>query len=269
MIGEGLSGQLLAAIGGALIGVVVTLLLSRQILLRKINQQLKATREQFVALASHYLLTPISIIQGSLAQLQESESSMSIEQRHKQYDNIEKGQQRLWILAEEFILVNQIEQGMMTLKLDAVNVTDLVISSMEVVDIFAREKKVELSMEDKTQALREARVDQRRMRQALVALLDNAIKFSPEGKRVVSRVWSEANVFAIEVSDSGEGMSDEAVRLATQTFARGTSSYTFDHEGIGLGLYTAIAIVREHGGEIRINSQQGKGTNVQIRFPAS
>jgi signal transduction histidine kinase len=255
-----------AAGAGFLLGSLLVGLLLARASVRRSSVQLKRAKEQFIALSSHYLLTPISIIQGAVAQLQERDSSLTVEQRQKLYGSVFKGQQRLWILAEQFILVSQIEEGMLQLKLEAGDVTALAENAAESVDIFAREKEIQVKIDDQTSANREARFDHRRMRQALVAVLDNAIKFSPEGSTVQVSILPEDSAFAFDVTDVGTGMPSETVRRITSTFTRGTSSYTFDHEGIGLGLFIANAIMREHGGELRIVSGK-RGTTVTLRFP--
>ncbi len=253
---------------GLALGLLFAYLVIRPIIVHRARRQMQKTKDEFIGLSSHYLLTPISIIQGALAKLQEQESTLKVEDRQKLYGNIEKGQQRLWILAEQFVLVSQIEQGALKLKLEAGSVSDAVQGALATMDIFAREKGVHLEFKDSTKTLQQARFDHRRFKQALLAIVDNAIKFSPQGATVKVTVIQEPHSFAIEVNDVGPGMSSDAVRTATQAFARGTSSYTFDHEGIGLGLYTANSIIREHGGELRFDTQNKGGTTITLRFPS-
>jgi two-component system sensor histidine kinase CiaH len=254
--------------GAFVVGAVVSAFAVRAIYKSRAGRSLTKTKDEFVALASHYLLTPISIIQGGVAQLEEQDATLTGDGRHKLYELITKGQQRLWILAEQFVLVSQIEDGGLRLKLEAVNLRDTAQNALTSVDIFAREKSVHLELIDETKAIQEARLDARRVKQAIIALLDNAIKFSPEGAKVTIKIIQEAHSLAVEVGDNGIGMTSQAITTATQRFSRGTSSYTFDHEGIGLGLYTANAIVREHGGELTFDTSRKRGTTVTLRFPS-
>ncbi|HSI21328.1 MAG TPA: HAMP domain-containing sensor histidine kinase [Verrucomicrobiae bacterium] len=248
-------------------GILVSYLIIRRPLKHRYQLELRQSKDQFISLASHYLLTPISIIQGALAPLQENDSALTVEERQKHYLNIQKGERRLWILAEQLLLVSQIEEGMLKIKLEASNIADAAESAIAAVDVFAREKKLQLVFENATQALQQGRFDVRRVKQAIVAVLDNAVKFSPENGIIRVVLRQDDSVFVIQVIDQGAGMSTEALRTATQTFARGTSSYTYDHEGIGLGLYTANAIVREHGGELLFDSKPKQGTTVTLKFP--
>lgn len=248
-------------------GVLLTVLFIRTYLDRRSQTTLSKAKDEFVALASHYLLTPISIIQGTITRLQEQDSTLNVDERQKLYTDISKGQQRLWILAEQLVLVSQVEGRMLKLKIETNSVITVVQSALEAVDIFARAKNIKLQLADQTGPVQEARFDTRRMRQAVIAILDNAIKFSPEGTTIVAQVTQEPQSFAIHVTDQGPGMSGKAIDTATQRFSRGTSSYTFDHEGIGLGLYTANAILREHGGELRFDTSSRRGTTVTLRFP--
>lgn len=251
---------------GFVVGVLFTTLIIRRIVINRATKALREAKEQFVALSSHYLLTPISIIQGAIARLQDSDSKLTTEDRRSLYENIQKGQQRLWILAEQFILANQINEGMLTLKTEAVSVLDIVTEAVSALDVFAREKHLALELRNSTNALQEVRVDRRRVKQALIAVIDNAVKFSPEETTIHVTITTGDGMFEVAIADNGGGMSGSAISQVTQAFGRGTSSYTFDHEGIGLGLYIANAIVREHGGELRINTTKA-GTTVALRFP--
>jgi two-component system cell cycle sensor histidine kinase PleC len=257
---------LIAALGGG-IGILFSFTVVRGVMLRDARKRLRKQKDQFVAIASHYLFTPISIIQGALASLQETDGGQTVEERQRLYGTIQKGQQRLWILAEQFVLVNQIEEGMLRLQMETGRPADAIQGAVTAVDVFSREKKVEITFDDQTKALQEAHIDRRRLQQAVIAVLDNAIKFTPEGGQIAVRLMPEAHSFAVEVEDTGPGMTKEAIAMATQAFARGTSSYTYDHEGIGLGLYTASAIMREHGGELLFDSNRRRGTLVTLRFP--
>lgn len=264
---EGLSQYLIYFGAGLVIGVLAAVVIIGRIMSAKARRSMSQTKDEFIALASHYLLTPISIIQGAITQLQERDSSLSAEERQKLYGLVLKGQQRLWILAEQFVLVSQISTGTMRLKLEAGNVADMVQSAIAAVDVFAREKNIRLEMIDDTAALREDRFDARRMKQTVLALLDNAVKFSPESSVIQVHVANREHSFAIEVIDQGPGMTGAAVDTVAQRFARGTSSYTFDHEGMGLGLFIANAIIREHGGELQFDTGRKRGTMITLQLP--
>jgi signal transduction histidine kinase len=265
-----LEGQLVLAlvlVPVFIVGLVIGYVSAVRVYKRRSQERLKKSKDQFVSLASHYLLTPISIIQGALSRLQEADSALSVEDRLKLYETINKGQQRLWILAEELILANQIEGNMLVLKRETNNIADVVEDSVAAVDIFAREKQIRLVIDNQTIAIQQARFDYRRVKQAVIAILDNAIKFSPEGSAVRSTIRLDGQYVFITIEDQGMGMSRAIIDSLATSFTRGTSSYTYDHEGIGLGVYIANAIAREHDGVLQYTSQPTKGTVAVFQFP--
>lgn len=234
---------------------------------RRLGKEVMESKDQFVALASHYLLTPITIIQTALSRLQEADTQLSLEQRMKLYNAIGLGQQRLWIIAEQLVLINEIEQGGIQLREEVADLAEVVSSAVSAMDVFARAKSVELYVQNDAQQPVQTKIDARRVKQAIIAVLDNAIKFSVEGMSVWAEIAVEDNMLVVRVKDQGIGMPEEVMRHLTEKFYRGSSVYSFDYEGLGLGLHIAYAIVRMHGGLISFESKPKQGTIATIQFP--
>ncbi len=258
---------LLAAIAGALGGALLTGILMQGSLKRFFERRLKESKDKFIALASHYLLTPITIIQTALSRLQESDSSLTMEQRLKLYDAIGMGQQRLWIIAEQLVLINEIDQNNLKPRMDVTDFAEVVGGAVSSMDIFARNKQVSLMFENAIHEPVQGRMDARRIKQAVIAVLDNAIKFSMEGTQVRAQISIEEGDFILRVKDQGIGMPEEVLQHTGERFYRGSSIYEFDYEGLGLGLHIAQAIVTLHGGTVRFDSQPRLGTIATLRFP--
>ncbi|HEV7371113.1 sensor histidine kinase [Arenibaculum sp.] len=111
--------------------------------------------------------------------------------------------------------------------------------------------------------------DETRMKQAIINLLSNAIKFSPEGSTVkVAAQLRDTGGISIQVRDEGIGMSSEEIAVAMQRFRQVSRGFKRVHEGTGLGLPIAEALVKLHGGELRICSSPGAGTTAIIELPA-
>jgi signal transduction histidine kinase len=272
MLTMDISSLSIVALTSSLAGIVLGILLST-VIFRRIDRShfeadLRARKDQFISLSSHYLLNPITIIQTAISSLKERDSALTADQRLPLYDAIERGQQRLWIITQQLILVGEIDQDDLQVHLAVANIYDTVTSAISSVDSFAREKGISIKLEDSSHDVREARFDARRMKQALIAVLDNAVKFSLEKGEVVVRVGWESNIFTVEVEDFGIGMPEGIVEHISEKFFRGSDTYTFDYEGIGLGLHIAQAIVRMHQGNISIQSKPKQGTLVSVQFPS-
>jgi signal transduction histidine kinase len=112
------------------------------------------------------------------------------------------------------------------------------------------------------------RADARQLRQMLLNLLSNAVKFTPPGGRVEVRAAAEPQGgFRIVVSDTGIGIAPEDLPRVVEPFFQVDSSLSRRHEGTGLGLTLVAAMIREHGGTLRLESELGKGTTATIGFP--
>ncbi len=107
-----------------------------------------------------------------------------------------------------------------------------------------------------------------RLKQILLNLLGNAVKFTPPGGNVkVAARICESGRYTIEVSDNGVGIAEDDIPKVLEPFGQARDVHTRDHEGTGLGLYLAKSFTEMHGGTLDIVSGLGKGTTVTLRFP--
>jgi signal transduction histidine kinase len=112
------------------------------------------------------------------------------------------------------------------------------------------------------------RGDEVRLRQILLNILNNAVKFTPTGGRVSLTVaWNEENALEVEVSDTGIGIAPDDLGKVLLPFGQAGDIMTRKHQGTGLGLPLTKALVELHGGRLRIESALGQGTTVRITFP--
>lgn len=254
-------------VGGFVLAMLFYYLFLRKKIVTRMEKIVRDRKDQFTGLASHYLLTPITIIQTAIAQLQEDHATLSPEKRAHLYDAISMGQQRLWIIAEQLVLINQIDFNEMRLQSEAADIVDTVSGAIASVDVFARIKKITIHFQDDTKEMRQGRFDPRRMKQAIIAVLDNAIKFSMESTQIIVSVGLEEGYFNIQVQDQGIGMASNVIEHLSEKFYRANGIYNFDYEGLGLGLHIADAIVRQHQGRMVFQSKPKQGTVVTIQFP--
>lgn len=258
---------LLAGVAGFGLAGLIYVSLIRVRVKRHLAEELKHAKNQFVGMTSHYLLTPITIIQTAVARLQEGDTGLSLDERRRLYRNIEMGQQRLWILAEQMVMINEIEEGNLQLNQEVINLPDLVSSAVTAVDVFVREKNVQIKFFDNTKETRQVRGDQRRLKQALIAILDNAIKFSMPERVVQVQLDCQDGLFLITVTDEGVGMDNDVLERVSEKFYRGNDIYAFDYQGMGLGLFIASSIMKAHQGTLSIESHAKRGTVVQLQIP--
>ncbi len=115
--------------------------------------------------------------------------------------------------------------------------------------------------------LPDIRVDPERIRQILYNLINNAIKYTPEGGRVLVRTWAADGMAYIQVADTGRGMSEEEKAQLFQIYYRTEEARRSDISGTGLGLFIVHTMVEAHKGSIDVETQLEQGTRFTVRLP--
>lgn len=225
-------------------------------------------KTQFIAITSHYLLTPLSIIEGTISHLQEKESTISLKEREEQHEIIKESADRLLRIADQMLLVNRLNDGKLNLNLAAQSLSSITQEVVNKHDRAAKRRGIFIRFIADPHNRYEGQYDGDALRSAINSIIENAIKFSHDGAQVVVLIEEKEGHHLIEVRDQGIGMTAEQLQMAKDKFYRGTPPYQFDYEGIGLGLYVSDVVARSHKGEIIIQSS-GKehGTVVQLVLP--
>lgn len=226
-----------------------------------LNEDLKKaieSRNLFMSLASHELKTPLTVISlysDSLAK------KVSTESGKRDAEKIKSAIKRVNYLVNEFLEVDSYNKGELHYKFNRTNLYDLIKS----VVLWYKNDKLSPNINYNLNENREFEtfIDQEKIREVLINVLNNAIKFSPEASEIDIETKQKNGKFYISVTDHGEGISKNNLTNIFGRFYKGTSKKT----GMGLGLYLAKKIMRTHKGEIEVKSQLGKGTTVVITLP--
>jgi signal transduction histidine kinase len=231
------------------------------------NEQLREAdrlKDEFVALISHDLRTPLTSIIGYL-ELVLDDHNLTGEQRG--FLNVaDRNADRLLRLVNDLLFVARFEAGELELRPTELDLAAVVRQSVEESGPRAAAGGVELSCE--AAAVSAVQADKGRMFQLVENLVSNAIKFTPEGGEVRVSVTPVNGVVRLEVADTGIGIAlGEQERLFERFFRASTAS---EHQipGTGLGLYITRAIVEAHGGSIAVRSDPGEGTSFCVELPA-
>ncbi|WP_310484078.1 PAS domain S-box protein [Chamaesiphon sp. VAR_48_metabat_403] len=242
------------------------------------NQELqRATRlkDEFLATMSHELRTPLNAILGMSESLQDLVfGNLNSSQIHA-VSTIEKSGAHLLSLINDILDVSKIAAGKLTLNPSKVALSELCQSSLILVEKQASDKQIQIL----TQLSVEPDwilVDERRMRQVLINLLNNAVKFTPHGGSIKLAVsvesvaicdLTEGACLCFSVSDTGIGISQADRSKLFQPFVQVDSSLNRKYQGTGLGLVLVKQIVELHGGYIKIDSEVGIGSCFSIMLP--
>jgi signal transduction histidine kinase len=236
----------------------------RQLALK--NEQLVEAdrlKDEFVALISHDLRTPLTSIMGYL-ELVLDDHNLSEEQRGY-LSIVDRNADRLLRLVNDLLFVARLEAGQLDLHPAELDLAAVVRQSVAEAEPRAAARGVELACE--ASDVPAVNADKGRMFQLLDNLVSNAIKFTPEGGDVRVSLARVNGFVRLEVADTGIGVdADEQQRLFERFFRASTAS---DQQipGTGLGLYIARAIVEAHEGSISVESVPGEGTSFRIDLP--
>jgi signal transduction histidine kinase len=228
-------------------------------------QQLDRMKDEFVALVSHDLRTPLTSIRGYIELLLEGLGGDLSDEQRKWMDVIDRNSARLLRLVADLLFIAQLDAGRISLERTAVVLTDVAAETVEAVAPTAETRKVTLALDaDGTVVLHG---DRARLGQLIDNLVSNALKFTPPAGRVDVRVGGDDATAWIEVADTGMGISDVDKQHLFERFFRTAAANSAAIQGTGLGLAIAKGIVDAHGGTIGVRSVEGSGTTFRIELP--
>ncbi len=229
-------------------------------------KDLERTRRDFVANVSHELRTPLSLIKGYVETLIDGASS-DPEVSGKFLRTIEKHANRLAFLIEDLLAISQLESGQALMNRCNGELRPLVGRVVE--DLATKAEARGMRLLNEVPAELRLRVDPDRLQQVLFNLVDNGIKYGRAGGtvRVGGRVDPDAGRVEVWVSDEGQGIPAEALERVFERFYRVDAARSREQGGTGLGLAIVKHIVQAHGGEVRAESEVGRGTTFRVLLP--
>jgi two-component system phosphate regulon sensor histidine kinase PhoR len=222
-------------------------------------KKLERVRSEFLANVSHELRTPIFSIQGFLETLLDG----AVDDQNVNRDFLRKAHKhtaRLNTLLTELIEISRIESGEMKMSFRYFSILDFVRQIVDEMHPQADRKGLTLRLRDTNDVPENVYGDRDRLKQVLVNLIDNAIKYSDPGGTVEVGIGQEGNRCAVWVSDTGPGIPEEHQGRIFERFYRVDRDRSREVGGTGLGLAIVKHIVEAHGGSIRVRSAPGKGS---------
>jgi signal transduction histidine kinase len=236
---------------------------------RNVTEQraLDELKGEFVATVSHELRTPLAAIYGSAQTLQRQDLTLDPETRTRLLDVITAESERLTRIASDILLANTLSSGRLRLDHRRVDLAELATEVVEEVRAaFAERPEISIELAG-AEGAGEIVVDGDRLRQILINLLDNAVKYSPEGGRVQLELESRASGIRFAVSDEGLGIPSGEQQQIFSKFYRVDPSLSRGVRGTGLGLYICRELARRMQGHVSVESREGQGSTFYVDLP--
>ena len=224
-------------------------------------------KSEFLANMSHELRTPLNAIIGFSELIRYRSTDKESPAKALEYaEHISNAGQHLLAIISDILDLSKIESRALKLDLELLGIQHTVRECLTLVQTRIEEKFQTLTLRI-ADGIAPFPHDRLRVKQVLINLLTNASKFTPEGGEITVAVASETAHVLVAVIDTGVGMTPDQIEQAVKPFGQIKSAYIRNHDGAGLGLPIAKAMVEEHGGKFFILSEPKVGTHVNFSLP--
>lgn len=230
------------------------------------EQEVEAVKSDFISIVSHELRTPLTAIKGFLSMLVQKDFGPLTDRQLYFMERVYQTNQRMIHLVEDLLDASYIESGKIKLKIAPTAVEPLINDVVAELASKGFERQIMLKINRKHK-LPLVLADEVRLRQILVNLVDNAIKYSLPKSEVSIDFKAQGNELVISVKDEGVGITPAHLERLFQKFGRIYNPMSVQAGGTGLGLYIVKNLVESHGGKIWVSSREGKGSRFSFTLP--
>lgn len=230
-----------------------------------IERSVEMLKSSFVSTASHQLRTPLTGIKWGIAALKQNTGPSLNQDAHTLIERLESSTDHMLQLINDLLNVSRIEEGA-TVSIGEIDLVALLADLVHDLRFDAEHKKLTFDTSI-TKELPLLKGDIDRLRIAIRNLLENAIKYTPEGGKVMLGAAVAGDHVEITISDTGIGIDKDALPFLFNKFYRAPNAVRQQTEGTGLGLYLCKTIISQHGGTVSVDSAPNEGTTFTIRLP--
>lgn len=224
--------------------------------------ELERRKDDFISIASHEFKTPLTTLKGFVQILRYTTTNFSADQC-RYLDKMNNQIDKLTVLVNDLLDVSKLQLDKLKLSTDPFNMDSLI---HEVAEYF---KSSDHEIVVYSHTSQKIKADRDRINQVLVNLISNAIKYSPQAKKVVVRSKKEGKFLEVSVQDFGIGIYKKDQERVFERFYQARNKIRGSFAGLGLGLFICSEIIKRHNGQIWVESVKGKGSTFHFRLPLS
>ena len=225
--------------------------------------ELEHHKDEFISIASHELKTPITSLKVFNKLLQKKLENAPLAELHRYISKIDEQTSRLTSLVTSLLDLSRVQTGKMKLEKAPFDLNDLLRDTVEAVQETTHKHIIIV----KGRIKKIVNADRYRMYQVLVNLLTNAIKYSPDGKKIIVTIKENGEHVQVQVKDAGIGIDKKNQKKIFERLFQVPSPNKKMLPGLGMGLYITEEIIRKHGGKIWVESTKGRGSTFYFTLP--
>ncbi len=237
--------------------------------LRRSNAKLKQldeAKDEFISMASHQLRTPLTTIKGYLSMVLEGDAGDLQSGQKRLLEEAYSGAQRMVYLIADFLNVSRLKTGKFMLEYSTVNLTHLIGEEIGQLRVTAKSRQLKLQYEA-PETFPAARLDENKIRQVVMNLIDNAIYYSKPGGTIKVELLSDDGHVSFKVKDTGIGVPANEQKDLFEKFYRASNARKVRPDGTGIGLFMIKKVILAHGGSIIFHSTEGQGSTFGFSLP--
>lgn len=229
--------------------------------------ELDKMKSDFISVAAHQLRTPLSgvrwvlklLLDGDLGAISDDQKGMV----ERGYENSERMSQ----LVDDLLNVSRMENGKLGYKIEKNSFMSLLSTLVENTELQAKERNVKVVLENHAGEISDFSFDKEKLLTAFQNIVDNAMKYTMPGGKVTISVDKKGDYLEVKVADTGVGIPKDEIPKLFSKFFRAANVVHLQTEGSGLGLFIVKNIIIRHGGQIWVESEEGRGTTITIKIP--
>ncbi|HRO68347.1 MAG TPA: ATP-binding protein, partial [Pseudobdellovibrionaceae bacterium] len=223
--------------------------------------ELEQLKNNFVSLISHDLKTPIAKIQAVVNRLRAQSLHPDLQE---DFRSLHQSSEELHRYIQSILRVLRVESRDFKLNLDVGDINEVIEEVTRQLQPLAKEKSITMALD--LEPMFSSEFDVTLMKEVVLNLIENAIKYTPVGGRIEIRSREVEDSIRVEIQDNGQGIAKEDLERVWQKFTRGTGQ-DLKTKGTGLGLFLVKYFIELHGGEVRLESELDRGTTVWFTLP--